>query len=254
MGTLVAPRLIEGEGSSAITWQRWWATTPCDELPPAGGLSPHQRLVVVAPHPDDEVLACGALIAMHAARGGEVVVIAVTDGEASHAEAASGWSTHDLATERRAERQRGMARLGIERPEVHLLALEDGRVQAQGGVLRGALSFLLRPRDVVVSTWEGDGHPDHNATGLAARQVCQNVGCRFLAAPVWMWHWSATGDPRVPWTRLRRLTLSDDAWARKQAALAEHVTQLTPRSDSDGAVLGAGVLARAAWRFEYYFI
>ncbi len=251
---LAEPGLIEGEGNSDLTWQQWWAVTPCSELSMVAGLATRQRLVVVAPHPDDEVLACGALIAMHVARGGEVVVIAVTDGEASHAEASSAPNPHDLATQRRGERLQGLTCLGIDHPEVHTLALEDGRVAVQSGLLRGALSFLLRPRDVVVSTWEGDGHPDHNATGLATRQVCQRVGCRFLAAPVWMWHWSAAGDSRVPWHRLRRLALSEEAWSRKQAAMAAHISQLTPRSDTMGAVLGVGVLARAAWRHEYYFV
>lgn len=61
-------------------------------------------------------------------------------------------------------------------------------------------------------------------------------------------------DARVPWHRLRRLALSTDACARKQAALAAHVTQLTPRSASVGAVLGPHLLARAAWRHEYFFV
>lgn len=253
MDAVELPRLIEGEGTSDLTWQRWLTATPWCELPMASTPAPQQRLVVVAPHPDDEVLACGALVATHAGRGGEVVVIAVTDGEGSHA-GASAPGPCDLAVQRRGERMQGLARLGVALPTVHALALEDGGVLAQRGLLRGALSFLLRPGDVVVSTWEGDGHPDHEATGLATRQACLHIGCTFLAAPVWMWHWSTEADPRVPWHRLRRLPLNAQAWSRKQAALAAHVSQLTPRSATLGAVLGAGVLARAAWRHEYYFV
>lgn len=95
MVAVETPRRIEGEGTSEPTWQRWLAATPCSELSMAQALAPSQRLVVVAPHPDDEVLACGALVAVHAARGGEVVFVAVTDGEASHAglsrRAAASW-------------------------------------------------------------------------------------------------------------------------------------------------------------------
>lgn len=253
MGVVEAPRRIEGEGTSAPTWQRWLAATPCPELSMAQGLAPSQRLVVVAPHPDDEVLACGALVAMHVARGGEVVFVAVTDGEASHA-GLSPPGRCELAAQRRAERLRGLARLGIETPQVHSLALPDGGVQAQGGLLRGWLMFVLRPGDVVVSTWEGDGHPDHDSIGRVTRETCLRVGCRFLAAPVWMWHWAAPADARVPWHRLRRLALSPEARARKQSALAAHVTQLTPRGASVGAVLGANLLARAAWRHEHFFV
>ncbi len=43
------------------------------------------RVVVVAPHPDDEVFALGGFIHDVAARGGAVTIVAVTDGEAAHA-------------------------------------------------------------------------------------------------------------------------------------------------------------------------
>lgn len=253
MAAVELPRLIEGEGTSDFTWQRWMAAAPCPDLSIPSVLAPSQRLVVVAPHPDDEVLACGALIAMHAARGGEVVIVAVTDGEGSHG-GASGTGPTDLAARRRGERLQGLLQLGLQHPSVHALALRDGDVQSQSMLLRGWLLFFLRPDDVVVSTWEGDGHPDHEATGRVTRQTCLQVGCGFLAAPVWMWHWAAVADSRVPWQRLQRLGVSSDAWSRKQAALAAHVTQLTPRSPTLGAVLGDTLLARAAWRHEHYFV
>lgn len=251
MDAVEAPRRIEGEGTGEHRWQTWLAATPWPDVSQGVALEPAQRLVVVAPHPDDEVLACGALVATHAARGAEVVIVAVTDGEGSHA----GVSTHDpgvLAAQRRAERLRGLARLGLLQPDVRSLALGDGQVQ--GDALLAALRPILRAGDVVVSTWERDGHPDHEATGHATRQACERAGARWLAAPVWMWHWAVPGDARVPWHRLHRFSANPSACWRKQAALAAHVTQRTPRSAQLGAVLGTEVLARAAWRHEYFFI
>lgn len=43
-----------------------------------------RRLVIVAPHPDDETLGCGLLIAAAVRAGVRVAVIALTDGQASH--------------------------------------------------------------------------------------------------------------------------------------------------------------------------
>ena len=43
-----------------------------------------QRLVVVAPHPDDETLGVGGLIASTSERGGRVLVVSLTDGEAAY--------------------------------------------------------------------------------------------------------------------------------------------------------------------------
>ena len=39
-----------------------------------------RRVLVLAPHPDDEVFGCGAAIAMHVAEGSAVHVVIVTDG------------------------------------------------------------------------------------------------------------------------------------------------------------------------------
>jgi len=85
MEAVATGRRIRGEGTTAETdWRDWLA----DLRPPALSieqlLANTQRVVVVSPHPDDEVLACGGLLALHARRGGEVMVVAVTDGEASH--------------------------------------------------------------------------------------------------------------------------------------------------------------------------
>ena len=134
------------------------------------------------------------------------------------------------------------------------LGLPDGRVARHVELLAYRLRLLLRPGDVVISTWRLDGHPDHDATGLAAAQACAAAGCRFVEAPVWMWHWAAPGDERVPWPRLHGVTLAPTAWSRKQAAMAAHVSQLGPRHADEGPVLGPAIVARAGRTAEYFFV
>lgn len=213
----------------------------------------HARLVVVAPHPDDEVLACGGLLAAHTGRGGRASVIAVTDGEASHRGTES-WAPRALAAARQAESDRGLRALGVLSNEITRLTMPDGAVSRYGGPLREALGLLLKSDDVVVSTWRLDGHPDHEAVGAATEDVCADVGAVCLQAPVWMWHWSSQGDARVPWHRLRGFALDSHACQRKRAALAMHETQLMPRSKSEGPVLGPLILERATRDAEYFFV
>lgn len=253
MGALDLPGLIQGEATSGLAWRSWLAGLRCHELSVPDWLPAHARLVIVAPHPDDEVLASGGLIATHVAQGGRVLIVAVTDGEASHDEAPS-IQRDDLAWLRRSERWMGLRTLGVLQPAVVSLGLEDGRVSLQERTLFDRLTSLLQPTDVVVSTWEHDGHPDHDSTGQVARAACAARGCAYLAAPVWMWHWAAPGDARVPWRRLRGLPLGAAEGLRKQAALAAHRSQLSPRGAQVGAVLGPAIVERTAWRTEYYFV
>ena len=247
------PGLIHGEATSALAWRCWLAGLRCHELSVENWLPARARLVIVAPHPDDEILASGGLIATHLAQGGRVLIVAVTDGEASHGDSPS-INRDDLAYMRRSERWMGLRLLGLAQPKVLSLALQDGLVQRQERALFKRLVSLLHPADVVVSTWEHDGHPDHDSTGAMARQASAAVGCAYLAAPVWMWHWATPGDARVPWLRLRGLPLGAADGLRKQAALAAHRSQLCPRTSELGAVLGTAIVERAAWRTEYFFV
>ena len=180
-------------------------------------------------------------------------MLAVTDGESSHADS-SLWQASSLAATRRTERVAGLQQLGLSGAAVTRLALPDGSIAQHTLRLALRLQFLLRPQDVVVTTWRLDGHPDHDATGYAASLACSILGCRLIEAPVWMWHWASPGDPFVPWHRMQRLQLTPRARERKQAGLAAHASQLDPSGRSGGAVLGAAILARANWEEEYFFI
>lgn len=247
------PILIQGEPTCERVWRRWLAEEGCHELSFQEWLPASARLVIVAPHPEDEILACGGLIAAHAAQGGRVLNVAVTDGEASLGESPS-ISREELAEIRRNERLMGLRHLGLSQPEILALALKDGQVRPQSDILLDRLMSLLQPGDVVVSTWENDGDPDHDTAGYMVNRATAATGCTYLAAPVWMWNWATPGDPRVPWRRMRGLPLMADYGLRKQAALAAHQSQLVPRNFSLGAVLDDAAVKRAAWPTEYYFV
>lgn len=253
MAAVKGTALIQGEATCERVWRTWLSDEGCHELSVQAWLPASARLVIVAPHPDDEILACGGLIAAHAAQGGRVLIVAVTDGEASHGESPS-FSRLELAEIRRSERLLGLRHLGMSHPEVMALALKDGQVRPQSDILLDRLMSLLQPGDVVVSTWENDGHPDHDATGYMVKLASAATGCTYLAAPVWMWHWATPGDVRVPWRRLRGMPLSAEDVSRKQAGLAAHQSQLVSRSFNLGAVLDDAILKRAAWPTEYYFV
>ena len=66
-------------GRTATDWDDVVARLPeIDPWPPGG------PIVLVAPHPDDELLAAGATLAAASDAGTEIRVLAATDGELSH--------------------------------------------------------------------------------------------------------------------------------------------------------------------------
>lgn len=246
------PRAIRGDGTAEAAWRSWDGLERCKPVALDAVLPQDARLVIVAPHPDDELLTCGGLLALHAARGSRCLVVSVTDGEASHA-GLPDWDALGLAARRAAERRTGLDRLGANATDVIRIGLPDAAVRENLRGLVAELNHLLEPDDVVVTTWRLDGHPDHDACGDAAAQACPRVGCRMIEAPVWMWHWATPGDARVPWHRMRGLHLPDSIIERRKSAAMSHATQWQRRSDALGPILTPAIFERLDRGLESYF-
>lgn len=229
-------------GTSEAAWRTELSTRPPGRLV----LADVPRAVVVAPHPDDEVLAVGGLLRHLHRRGTELVVVAVTDGEGSH--------TDQPALTVRAMREREVlaayGALDIA-PARHTLSLPDGAVAASEAALVDALRRVLRPDDLVLAPWEHDGHPDHDSAGRAALCAADDTGATLLAYPVWAWHWAQPGGRDLPMHRARLHPLDDVDLRAKAQAVVAFTSQLTPRTGpSPDPVLPAPVLARFARPFE----
>ena len=204
------------------------------------GLAAVQSAVVIAAHPDDEVLGAGGLISVLAAARTRLRLVAVTDGEASHRGHAPAAS---LARRRTAETTAALRALGAEAAEVIRLRLPDSRLAAHEDKLTEALAPLLAGFDMCLAPWERDMHPDHEAAGRAARRAWPRTLYRY---PVWMWHWACPADRRVPWDRALRFPLPPPAVARKRAAIRCFTSQITDRRHGLGPVLSPGMLAHFA--------
>lgn len=242
---------IHGRGTPETVWRRWLPGRALLRCRMQDIVPPPARLVVLAPHPDDEVLACGGLVALHVAAGGDCLIVAASDGEAADPGLGPTAATR-LAATRRAERRHGLLQLGAERVPVRPLSLPDGALACCLDSLEQALQQLLRPGDVLLTTWRDDGHPDHEACGTAAARAAPRCGARLVEAPVWMWHWAEPDDARVPWPRLRALPLAPPVRRRKQQALAAHGSQLAPRVDGRAPVLGRQATSRMRRSAEHF--
>lgn len=78
---------IDTPGTPEDAWRDW----PGLAQPPAGGLGHPGSLVVLAAHPDDEILGAGGVLSLPASAGSRLQLVAVTDGEAPHPGAGRHW-------------------------------------------------------------------------------------------------------------------------------------------------------------------
>ncbi|WP_313348023.1 PIG-L family deacetylase [Stenotrophomonas sp.] len=241
---------IEGRGTQEADWDDcvWLDALPSVEADTV--LLGARRLVVVSPHPDDEVLGCGGLMQAALAQGIAVQVVSVTDGEACYPDHPR-WTTARLRDARRRELVTAMQALGMDASHVTTLGLPDGAVARHETDLAAHLAARLLPGDMVVAPWVHDGHPDHEAVGRAARAAAISCGARTLQYPVWAWHWLDARAAGGPWTSAQRISLCTDSQARKRLAMTAFATQTGTVEDLDREpVLPEHVLARFRRAYE----
>jgi LmbE family N-acetylglucosaminyl deacetylase len=224
---------IDAPGTDESAWAAWAGL----EGRPALSLSGVTSAVVVAAHPDDEVLGVGGLIARLAAAGARLRLVAVTDGEGSHL---GHGDPAALARRRTAETAAALRALGAAEAEVIRLELPDAGLAPREDELAAALAPLVAGFDWCLAPWEHDLHPDHEAAGRAAIAARGGAVYRY---PVWMWHWAGPADPRVPWTAALRVPLPPPAAAAKRAAIGRFASQTEDRGAGLGPVLTPGMIA-----------
>jgi LmbE family N-acetylglucosaminyl deacetylase len=199
-------------------WLDWMRALPA--LDWSATFARATRVVVVSPHPDDETLACGGLIAELVARRIGLTVVAVTDGEGSHPEVA------ELAAVRRIEQRRALHALGHRGPPIRL-GLPDASVACHASQLRARLQTLVSGHTVLIAPWSRDGHTDHDACGAAAEAVAEHCGCALLEYPVWAWQWATPSE--LDEDRWSTFEIAAPARRAKSAALECFPSQTTER-------------------------
>ncbi len=198
--------------------------------------------VVVAPHPDDETLAAGGLIAALTSRGIPVSVVAVTDGEHAYAD------NKGLAETRRREQARALARLGVPATNIVRLGLADSNVASQEENMIARLRPLITAETQVVAPWHGDFHPDHEACARAVKVVARDYGATLISYFFWTWHRGSVAT--LDGLTLRKFALSDELLVAKAEALACHASQLVHAPEPE--ILPDNLLWPARLPFEVF--
>ncbi|MCL1551663.1 PIG-L deacetylase family protein [Xanthomonas nasturtii] len=242
---------IAGQGT---TEARWKASRQLNALPTTTLeqlLGSARRVVVVSPHPDDEVLGCGGLLAMTIESGTEVLIVSVTDGEAAYPHE-DAWPPLRLAAARREELRHALSCLGVDPDNLVRLDAGDGQVRAGATALGDRLAALLEPTDAVLVTYARDGHPDHEACADAAVTAAASCAAQLIQFPVWAWHWDDPDNSQML-ASATRLALAPAAHAAKMQAISAFKTQtghVTPALRAP--ILPDWALARFRRDFEVY--
>ena len=180
-----------------------------------------ERIVVLAPHMDDETIGCGGTLALHAQRGAKVTVVFLTDGRGGSSKLST------LAREEREQAQRrlietrkqearlALTELGI--GEMICLDAQDGALGADTGVAQRLRSILKERRPhLVYLPFYLEEHGDHRAVSKVLLDAVSGTDLQFQCVGYEVW------TPLFP----NCLVRIDRTMPLKKAALSKYVSQL----------------------------
>ena len=186
--------------------------TEAEAIPYEAALLRGERLLVLAPHPDDEVIGCGGIVAQHLREHRAVRIVIATDG-AEGGDAAA----------REEESRRGIAALGP--AEVVFLGFRDRTLSDAAGARIREQLVDFRP-DLVLVPSPLEIHPDHVALSRVFCDTIQRDDTLFADLAVTR---VAFYEVSAPLPRPNALVDISDVAETKYAAIAEHASQLAVR-------------------------
>ncbi len=196
-----------------------------------------RRVLVVAPHMDDEAIACGGTLLLHRELGSEVRVAFVSDSSTGARDPAL---ADRIRAIRHAEMEQVAAALGL--AGVVEFGFPDGALVRHETAIAERLADLLRDftPDEVFCPFPVDAHADHQAVALATARAARLAGWRgeIVAYEVWSALWPN-----------RAVDIGAVA-GQKAALIGLYASQMGDR-DYAGAILGLNRYRGLAHRVAY---
>lgn len=209
-----------------------------------------KRVLILAPHPDDEVMGCGGLIQRLCEQGNPPHVVILTGGGQSHA-ACCHLPESVIKKERRAMASQILQKLGLPAGLLHLLDFSDGSISAQHEEMQALQTLVseIQPEAVFIPH-HGEGWPDH----LVCKELVEKMPALGAAAIyeycVWLWYYNVW---KLDWKRSCLLRLTKTEQAAKCEAVNEYTEKPAPCGRPWSGVLPRLLIGAAKWNKELYF-
>lgn len=184
------------------------------------------RTLIVAPHPDDEVLGCGGLMARMVEEGNMPYVIYMTGGGASH-KTCCNLSEEEIVKNRRILTRKALGMLGVSEDHIKELDFHDGNISQNNVEELTKLKNIIKelnPENIFIPHW-GEGWKDHINTASIIENDIPGTPNIFEYC-VWMWYYNIWKG--LDWKHAFKVKLNEKEQTLKLKAISEYVEPLAP--------------------------
>lgn len=140
----------------------------------------NKRIIVFAPHPDDETFGCGGTIAKKISEGYDILVVVLTDGRNAFSRVLNikvNPSPEEIKRIRREEVTKATGVLGLPTGNLLFCDIEDGTLEAQRKEVEKKICEVLKkyPPAEIYYPIERDANPDHRVTNVIVRTCVKKL-------------------------------------------------------------------------------
>lgn len=209
------------------------------------------KALIVAPHPDDEIIGCAGLLRSLLQNGKQVDIILMTGGGASH----HGCCDIDEKTLINARRQltKDAAQIiGLSADRIHFLDYPDGCISKDNPETE-KLSELIKDLspDAIFVPNKGEGWSDHIVTGEIVRNIIKdNESISLYEYCVWFWYYNYWA---IDWEQARVLKMTKQQAKTKNLAIDAYIHPAAPCGKPYSGVLPSVFIWANSWDKELYF-
>jgi LmbE family N-acetylglucosaminyl deacetylase len=217
-------------------------------------------IMIIAPHPDDEVLSCGGLLAGHATDGQRSDILFLTEGDAAHRGCCAAQASK-IGTQRRRAAVTANEILGVPRGRLYFLEERDGNLPRRGQPGFSALAekiaacLVKSAPDAVFCPHPFEGWSDHIAAEELTRAALDRLPCcpHLYHYCVWFWYSMPLARAwRIDWRKARLLDISEQFTLKRQA-MRTYLDTLAPCGYPWVGKLPPEFLRAFDWNKELFF-
>lgn len=213
----------------------------------------NRPVLILAPHPDDEILGCAGLIARLVRLGNAPEVVILSGGGGSH-RGCCDLDEDTLIAQRRNLTLKAAEAVGLPEGHIHFLDFTDGSISSEDAENFRRLKEIfdrVKPAAVFVPH-SGEGWPDHLAARRMGLELADELteGLAIYEYCVWMWYYNVR---HLDWRNALTLKMTREEHSRKLAAMNIYTKALAPCGKPWSGVLPPVFLRANRWHRELYF-
>jgi LmbE family N-acetylglucosaminyl deacetylase len=212
-------------------------------------------ILIIAPHPDDEIIGLGGLIIKAINNHCKVNLLLLTDGEASGAHK----DLDLIKTKRRELSSIIVKQMGIPEAQIYRMELADGRVPREGeagfdDVSEKLVTILEKEApDLVFATHPLDFWPyDHVACAELAKAAFHKSNVKSQLYYYWVWAWYHLKPwqvSKIDFSSYLRIDIKNELPQKKQL-ISQYIEPLSSSKKPWSGVLPASLITGNTQNFE----